>query len=83
MICENSTGCIIKKGTASEITNEIIINQNISAPIKKNQILGKINFYLNEELISSTNLISNEEIKKKSLFNMFKYISNSWSNLLR
>ena len=83
LVCEKSTGCIIKKGTSSEITNEIIINQKISAPIEKNHILGKINFYLEGELISSTNLISNEEVKKKSLFNMFKYISTSWSNLLR
>ena len=83
LICENSTGCIIKKGTSSDITNEIIINQNISAPIKKNQKLGKINFYLNEELISSTNLIANEEVKKKSIFTMFKYIYSSWGNLLR
>lgn len=83
LICEASTGCIIKKGDSTEITNEIILIDNISAPIKKNQILGKINFYLNDELISSTNLISKETIKKKNAINMFEYISNYWGNLLR
>ncbi len=83
LVCEKSTGCIIKKGDTSEITNEIILNNNISAPIKKNQKLGKINFYLNDELIASTNLISNENIKKKTTLNIFKHVTTSWSNLLR
>ena len=83
LVCESETGCIVKKGSSTEITNEIILNKNISAPIKENQILGKINFYLNGELISSTNLISKENIKKKSTLNMFEYITNSWGNLLR
>ena len=83
LVCESSTGCIVQKGNSTEITNEIIINKNISAPIKVNQVLGKINFYLNDELISSTNLIATESIKKKNTLNMFEYISNTWGNLLR
>ena len=54
-----------------------------AAPIKKNEVLGKVNFYLNDKLISSTELISTESIKKKNTLNMFEYISNSWGNLLR
>lgn len=83
LVCKTSTGCIVKKGSSKNITSEIILNKNISAPIKKNEVLGKVNFYLNDELISSTELISTESIKKKNTLNMFEYISNSWGNLLR
>lgn len=83
LVCESSTGCIVKKGNSTEITNEIILNDNISAPINEKQVLGKINFYLNDALISSTNLISKEAIKKKNTINMFEHISISWGNLLR
>lgn len=83
LVCESSTGCIVKKGSSTEITNEIILNDNITAPIKENQVLGKVNFYLNNELIASTNLISKEIIKKKNTLNMFEHITNSWGNLLR
>ena len=83
LVCKTSTGCIVKKGNFKNITSEIILNKNISAPIKKNEVLGKVNFYLNDELISSTELISTESIKKKNTLNMFEYISNSWGNLLR
>ena len=83
LVCKTSTGCIIKKGNTKNITSEIMLNENICAPIKENQILGKVNFYLNEELISSTDLISKESIKKKNTLNMFEYISTSWANLLR
>ena len=83
LVCENQTGAIVQKGNSGNLTNEIIIDENISAPIQKNQKLGKINFYLNEELISSTNLISNKTIKKKSLFNMFEFIYIKWYTLFR
>lgn len=83
LVYENSTGSIIKKGNKSNLTNEIKINENISAPINKGDILGKVDFYLNDELISSSNLVAEESIKKMNSLNMFEYVSTHWSRLLR
>lgn len=83
LVCKNSCGAIIKKGTSSEIVNEIIVNEEISAPLNKGDVLGKANFYLNDELIASTDLIAEENVKKMNSLNMFEHVSNLWTNLLR
>ena len=83
LVYENTNGTVIKKGNSDGIKNEIIINEDIVAPISKGDVLGKVNFYLNDELIGTSNLIAEKEIKKMNSLNMFEYISNLWTNLLR
>ena len=74
---------VVKKGDASNIRTEIKLNDEISAPINKGDVLGKVEIYLNEEVIDTCNLVAEEEVKKMNSLNMFEYISNKWSNLLR
>lgn len=83
LVYEKSTGAIIKKGNGSNITNEIKINENISAPVNKGDILGEVKFYLDDKMIASSNLIAEENIKKMNSMNMFEYVSDKWTNLLR
>ena len=83
LICDSSSGMVVKKGDASNIRTEIKLNDEISAPINKGDVLGKVEIYLNEEVIDTCNLVAEEEVKKMNSLNMFEYISNKWSNLLR
>jgi len=83
LVYEKDTGSIIKKGTSSNITNEIQINNNITAPINKGTCLGTVNFFLDTELIASTNLIADESIKKIGILNMFEYVGKTWYSLIR
>jgi D-alanyl-D-alanine carboxypeptidase (penicillin-binding protein 5/6) len=83
LVYEKTSGTVLKKGTSSNITTNITINKEITAPIKQGDILGKAEFYLNDELISSTNLVSEENIKKLNIGNMFERITQKWSELLR
>ena len=83
LVYENTNGTVIKKGNSDGVKNEIIINEDIAAPIIKGDILGKVNFYLNDKLIGTSNLIAQEEVKKMNSLNMFEYVSNLWTNLLR
>jgi len=83
LVFENDSGVLIKKSDSSEITQEITLNENIEAPIAKGTSLGKVDYFLNNELISSVNLVADNDISKKSLLNLFDYISSKWLNLLR
>jgi D-alanyl-D-alanine carboxypeptidase (penicillin-binding protein 5/6) len=76
-------GSVQKKGISSNITTNIVLNENITAPIQKGDVLGKAEFYLNDELIASTNLVSNTTIKKLNAINMYERVTGSWSRLLR
>lgn len=83
LVYEKTSGTVIKKGSGSNITTNIIINDSITAPIKQGDILGNAEFYLNDELIGKTNLIAKNSIDKISTFNMYKYILNTWYKVLR
>lgn len=76
-------GILVKKSSSADVTKEIILNENITAPIKEGDILGTAHFYLDNELLDSVNLIAKNDVKKLSIFSMYSRITNNWFNLLR
>lgn len=83
LVFENTSGVLIKKEHSSKISEELIINESISAPINAGDILGKINYYSDKELISTINLVAEKSIKKLNVWNTFEYILESWLHLLK
>ena len=83
LVYESTTGTVLEIGNSENITSEIVINENICAPINQGDVLGEVTFYLNEEIIGTTNLIAETDVKKMSSINMFERITNIWGNLLR
>lgn len=83
LVFENDGGAILKKNSKDEISQEIELNENIEAPISKGDVLGKVNYMLDNNVVSSVNLIAEDNISKITFGNMFSYISEKWSNLLR
>nr|WP_252187581.1 D-alanyl-D-alanine carboxypeptidase family protein [Anaeromonas gelatinilytica] len=64
----------LPKGTKNSVTKNIILNDNLEAPISKGQVLGKIEYILNDEVITTSNIISTSDIK---LMGVYASISNS------
>lgn len=83
LVFENDSGVLIKKNNSLEINQELNLNENIEAPIMEGAVLGKMNYYLDNNLISSVNLIAEKQIDKKNLLNMFNFVATNWFNLLR
>lgn len=83
VIFENNTGCLISKGQSKNITSYITLPDNISAPIAKGQKLGEVNYYLDNNLVGTANLISKEDVKKISFPNMLAHMVEKWFCLLR
>lgn len=80
---ENDSGVILEKTNSSEINQEIELNENIQAPIEENQVLGKVNFYIENELVSSVNLVAENKIEKITTLNLLKQTITSWFTLLK
>lgn len=76
-------GILVKKSSSPDITQEIVLNENITAPIQKDDILGTVHFYLDNELLDSVNLVAKNEVKKLSIVSMYSDITEKWINLLR
>jgi len=83
LVFESDSGVLVKKSDSSEFTQELVLNENITAPISKGDYLGIMNYYINNELISTVNLVAENNVTKISVTNMFSYISEQWFNLFR
>ena len=76
-------GTIISKGNDVNIEQNISINENISAPISKGDVVGKLEFSLNGDIISECDLIACDSVDKIDLISMEKLIVGDWLELLR
>ena len=82
-ILETDTGCLIQKGKSNSITTNIALDNTISAPILRGQVLGKITYSIDGKEISNVNIIAKEDVKKLGLINMSSRLVENWFKLLR
>ena len=82
-IFEEDSGCLINKGKSKDITSNISLNDNISAPIVKGQKLGEVTYSIENEIISRVNIIAKEDVKKLNLVNMSARVIENWFTLFR
>ncbi len=82
-IFERDVGTLISKGNSINIDKKIDLPTTIQAPINQGDIIGKVTFSLNDNILETSNLISNNTIKKIDIFSMIGFMINKWFNLLR
>jgi len=82
-IYENDAGALINKGDNSDIQESISIPTTVPAPITKGQKIGQIDYISNGEVISSVNILANENVKKISTSNILERLFFSWFRVLR
>ena len=83
LILEKDVGKIMKKGSGSDIVQEITINKNISAPINKGDILGNVTYTCPDGSKLQVNLVAENSVDKINLWNMTTYLYDLWFNLFR
>ena len=83
LILENDANVLIKKGNDSNIEQVLTINENISAPVNQGDVLGKVNYILNNEELLEVNLIASSNIQKSNLWNLTTSLYSKWFNLIR
>lgn len=82
-VLESDADILISNGSNSEITQELLLDDVVSAPILDKQKLGEIRFSINGNVVSSVNLIANEKVDKLSFISISKLILFKWLNLCR
>ncbi len=63
-LVSNPFYCVISKGNNKKIEKKYIINENISAPIKKGDILGTVEYICSGTKIGSNDIVSADSIEK-------------------
>lgn len=82
-IYSSDNNIMLQKGTESKITQEINIPDKLVAPISQGEKIGEINYYLDGNLLSSVDVVSDKSIKKIGFVNMSTYLLKQWFTLLR
>lgn len=82
-ILAETAGTLIEKGKDKNIEQNLILEDNISAPISAGQKLGEVSFTINGSTLSSVDIIAKNDVEKLNLFTMTKKVIYSWIDLLR
>lgn len=83
LVLESDANIMLKKGTDSNIEQNLIINDNIIAPINKGDVLGKVVYTLDNNQLLEVNLIADTFVEKNTLWNLTANLYNKWFNVLR
>ena len=79
----DTSGKIMNKKSEGNIEQEIIINDNVSAPIEAGQVLGRVEFKVDGEAVASVDLVAENDVAKLNIFTMGKRILKKWFYLFR
>ena len=73
----------IKKSKSSNVVQNVTLNENLKAPINQGDVVGTVNYMLDNELIKTVNIIAETDVKKLSIINMTMNVYENWVNMLR
>lgn len=82
-VLEEDSNILLKKGDTGNITQNVVINENISAPIKQGDVLGKIEYKAGEEVILEKNLVAEVDVAKSNIWNITTNLYLKWFNMCR
>ena len=83
VVSENDCGTLISKGNDINIEQNVLISNEILAPISKGDVIGKLEFRLNGEVVSEVNLVARDDVGKMGIVSMEKLVVGDWLELLR
>lgn len=63
---------LVSVENARKIDQKITLALDVTAPVEAGQVLGKVEFFVGNELVKTVNLVAPDEIREISLFECFK-----------
>jgi D-alanyl-D-alanine carboxypeptidase (penicillin-binding protein 5/6) len=74
---ENSVSLLVEKGRGGKVENEVLLEKNMTAPIEKGQIIGRVNFYISGKKIGSADILNQNYIPKLTFGDALKKLIES------
>ena len=81
LIIENDYNVLVNKADKDKVEKEILIDENISAPLEYLQKVGTINYKLNGEIIGQGNIVSGSKVEEKRWDDFFAEVSGFFFRL--
>ncbi|MBQ8299129.1 MAG: D-alanyl-D-alanine carboxypeptidase [Clostridia bacterium] len=74
IVAEKDLMVLLNKGDEKNIRTEVVLNENVFAPLEYFEVVGVQRCYLNDELIGEINLVTNEKVDSKKWGDFFNEI---------
>ena len=74
-----TTGTLLQKGQGKNVTEELILPDELVAPVQKGQIVGKISWKLDGKEIGCADVVATEDVERLSLLDLFVKLLNSYA----
>ena len=78
-ILPETTSILISKGRKDDITQEVNLSVDVEAPVEKGQVLGRVVFRLDNEIVGEYNLTSPEAVGRLTTGILFKRLLDVFS----
>lgn len=83
VVLEEDSSVLIKKGDTGNITQNIIMNENITAPITAGEVLGTIQYKSGDDIILEKKLVAERDVAKSNIWNITTNLYQKWFNMCR
>ena len=82
-VFKDNAGSLVKKGQENSLTQDIVMDDELIAPVEKGQKIGEAIYKLNDETIGQTDIVAKEGVKRMNFINSLSYIFWVWFTLNR
>ena len=83
VVLEDDSNVLIKKGDTGNISQNIIMKENITAPITAGEVLGTIQYKSGDNIILEKNLVAETDVAKSNIWNITTNLYQKWFNMCR
>lgn len=81
-IIEKNLVSSIPKDSLDKVTQKIVVDKELKAPLEKGQTIGKIEYYLGDNKLGTVNIVSTMSIEKDILSMILHQIKEKWYIIL-
>ena len=67
---------LLPKSEAKQITQKLNLKSNVTAPVKKGQVVGNVDIYVGDKSVGSIKIVSDAQVKRLNLWITFKHIAS-------
>ena len=77
LINQKSLYLTVPRGQDSKVETVVRLENELDAPVNKNQVVGKVSFVLDGKVLRSVNILAKEGVNEKSFENVFRNLFKS------
>ena len=76
IVADGKLNLLLPKSEAKQITQKLNLKSNVTAPVKKGQVVGNVDIYVGDKSVGSIKIVSDAQVKRLNLWITFKHIAS-------